>query len=104
MFELGQPLHAFDADTIESAIRVGFAGDGEQFQTLDGVTRMLAGTDLLIHDGNVPIALAGVMGGAATEVTDNTTRVLLEAASFQPLLVRRTAKRLNLASEASLRF
>ncbi|HEY1551798.1 MAG TPA: phenylalanine--tRNA ligase subunit beta [Kofleriaceae bacterium] len=104
MFELGQPLHAFDADTIKSAIRVGFAGEGEQFQTLDGVTRMLGGNDLLIHDGATPIALAGVMGGAATEVKATTTRVLLEAASFQALLVRRTAKRLNLPSEASLRF
>jgi phenylalanyl-tRNA synthetase beta chain len=104
MFELGQPLHAFDADTIKSAIRVGFAGDGDRFQTLDGITRMLGGNDLLIKDGGTPIALAGVMGGAATEVTDRTTRVLLESACFQALLVRRTAKRLNLPSEASLRF
>jgi phenylalanyl-tRNA synthetase beta chain len=105
MFELGQPLHAFDAATLKArTIGVSFASDGERLKTLDGVDRVLVATDLLIRDGDRGVALAGVMGGLDTEVTDGTTRVLLEAASFKPLLVRRTARRLGLHSEASHRF
>jgi phenylalanyl-tRNA synthetase beta chain len=105
MFELGQPLHAFDLDTLKTrVIAVNRAGDSEKFTTLDGVERTLVKTDLVIRDGDRGIALAGVMGGAETEVTDKTTRVLLESASFAPLLVRRTARRLGLHSEASHRF
>jgi phenylalanyl-tRNA synthetase beta chain len=105
MFELGQPLHAFDAATLEtSRIGIASAADGERFKTLDGVDRTLVPGDLLIRDGARGIALAGVMGGAHTEVTASTTRVLLESASFEPLLVRRTARRLGLHSEASHRF
>jgi phenylalanyl-tRNA synthetase beta chain len=105
MFELGQPLHAFDQDTLlSSTIRVSPAADGEKFKTLDGVDRTLVKTDLVIRDDERGIALAGVMGGAETEVTGKTTRVLLESASFAPLLVRRTARRLGLHSEASHRF
>ena len=105
MFELGQPLHAFDADTLTSGVvGVARANDGDKFKTLDNIERTLVKTDLMIRDGQRNIALAGVMGGAETEVTDGTRRVLLESASFKPLLVRRTARRLGLHSEASHRF
>ncbi len=105
MFELGQPLHAFDADKLKTGIiGVSSASDGERFTTLDSQERSLVRGDLMIRDGDRGIALAGVMGGMDTEVTDGTTRVLLESASFKPLLVRRTARRLNLHSEASHRF
>jgi phenylalanyl-tRNA synthetase beta chain len=105
MFELGQPLHAFDAHTLTSGtIGVTPAGDGEKFTTLDGVVRTLLPGDLMIRDAARGIALAGVMGGLDTEVTDRTTRVALESASFLPLAVRRTARRLGLHSEASHRY
>lgn len=105
MFELGQPLHAFDAHTLTAgSIGVGPASDGEKFTTLDGVVRTLLPGDLMIRDGARGIALAGVMGGLDTEVTDRTTRVALESASFLPLSVRRTARRLGLHSEASHRY
>lgn len=105
MFELGQPLHAFDADKLQTKlIGVTPAADGEKFTTLDNVERTLVKTDLVIRDGDRGIALAGVMGGMDTEVTDGTTRVLLESATFKPIVVRRTARRLGLHSEASQRF
>ena len=105
MFELGQPLHAFDANTLHAGVLgISHAGDSEEFTTLDGVKRTLVKNDLMIRDGDRGIALAGVMGGLDTEVTDKTTRVLLESASFSPLSVRRTARRLGLHSEASHRF
>jgi len=105
LFELGTPLHAFDAAMLTSGvIGVTAAKDGEAFTTLDNIARTLLPGDAVIRDGAKPIALAGVMGGLDTEVTAATTRVLLESASFQPLAIRRTAKRLDLPSEASLRF
>lgn len=105
MFETGQPLHAFDAATLTSGtIGVTPAADGEPFTTLDNVARTLVPGDLVIRDGSRAIALAGVMGGLDTEVTAQTARVLLEAASFRAVTVRRTARRLALRSEASLRF
>ncbi len=105
MFELGQPLHAFDADTLTSGVvGISHAKDGEEFTTLDDVKRTLIPGDLMIRDGAKGIALAGVMGGVDTEVTDKTTRVLLESASFKPILIRKTARRLGLHSEASHRF
>nr|MBA2542220.1 phenylalanine--tRNA ligase subunit beta [Deltaproteobacteria bacterium] len=105
MFELGQPLHAFDADTLNAGvINVTPAHDGEVFKTLDNIERTLVPGDLMIRDGVRGVALAGVMGGLDTEVTSKTTRVLLEAASFLPIAVRRTARRLGLHSEASHRF
>jgi phenylalanyl-tRNA synthetase beta chain len=105
MFELGQPLHAFDAGTLTSGtIGVSYAGAGEKLTTLDGTERTLLPGDLVIRDGERGVALAGVMGGLETEVTERTTRILLEAASFSPLAVRRTARRLGLHSEASHRF
>jgi phenylalanyl-tRNA synthetase beta chain len=104
MFELGQPLHAFDADLLEGGIVVRAAQAGERITTLDDVDRPLEPSDLVICDRRGPIALAGVMGGARTEVSERTTRVLLESAHFAPQRIRRTARRVNLHSESSHRF
>ena len=104
MLELGQPLHAFDYGRVEGAIGVRLARAGERLTTLDGEDRALSPDTLLITDGRGPIALAGVMGGASTEVTAETTAVLLEAATFEPASIRRTSTRLRLRSEASSRF
>jgi len=105
MFELGQPLHAFDAATMTSGtIGISYAADGEQLTTLDGTVRTLVPGDLVIRDGQRGVALAGVMGGLDTEITGKTSQVLLESASFRPLSVRRTARRLGLHSEASHRY
>lgn len=105
MLELGQPTHAFDADRLQgNTITVRPAQPGERLTTLDEVERVLEPTDLVIADDRQAIALAGVMGGAATEVGDSTTRILLESAAFHPVGVRRTAQRLALRSEASARF
>ncbi|MEZ4402221.1 MAG: phenylalanine--tRNA ligase subunit beta [Kofleriaceae bacterium] len=106
LFELGQPLHAFDWQTLAAPPRIGVrrADAGERLTTLDEVERTLAADDLVITDGSGPIALAGVMGGRATEVSATTTRVLLESASFEARSIRRTARRCGLSSEASQRF
>jgi phenylalanyl-tRNA synthetase beta chain len=105
MLETGQPLHAFDLDRLPTCkIVVRPAQETTKFTTLDGVERELAAEDLLICDGDAPIAVAGVMGGTNSEVTLETRSVLLESANFDPLAVRRTAKRLGLHSEASHRF
>ncbi len=104
MLELGQPLHAFDLDTVRGEVGVRVAREGETLRTLDGVDRTLAADTLLITDESGPVALAGVMGGERTEVTSGTTRILLEAARFDPVSVRRTSSRLALRSEASSRF
>jgi phenylalanyl-tRNA synthetase beta chain len=104
MLEAGHPLHAFDADKVEGGIEVRLARAGETLVTLDGVERKLEPTDLVIADAHKPLALAGVMGGASSEVTPATKRVLLEAATFHPATIRKTAKRLGLSSEASYRF
>jgi phenylalanyl-tRNA synthetase beta chain len=105
MFELGQPLHAFDFSRLTGArIAVRRAAAGERLVTLDEVERTLTPEDLLICDDGGPVALAGVMGGASTEVSGDTRRVLLECASFAPGVIRRAARRLGLHSEASHRF
>jgi phenylalanyl-tRNA synthetase beta chain len=115
LWELGQPLHAFDLDTLEApppstpmgqaaTIVVRLAAAGEKLTTLDGVERELLTTDLVIADATRAVALAGVMGGLATEVTASTRRVLLESAHFDRSSVRRTAKRLGLHTDASHRF
>jgi phenylalanyl-tRNA synthetase beta chain len=105
MIERGQPLHAFDYDRLSSKeIVVRRAGAESTFTTLDGQTRQLQPEDLMICSGEVPVAIAGIMGGADTEVTLSTQRILLESAWFNPSSVRRTAKRLGLRSEASYRF
>ncbi len=104
LLELGQPLHAFDASTLTGGITVRRAVDGEKLTTLDGVDRALVADDVVIADESGPIALAGVMGGAATEVGDATTDVLLESACFSPVAVLRCARRYKLFSEAARRF
>jgi phenylalanyl-tRNA synthetase beta chain len=105
MLETGQPLHAFDLDLLPARhIAVRPAGCPITFTTLDGNERELMTEDLLIWDGDVRVALAGVMGGINSEVSGNTTSILLESASFDPTTIRRTAKRLALHSEASHRF
>jgi phenylalanyl-tRNA synthetase beta chain len=105
LLEYGQPLHAFDLDRIGGAtIVVRTAKAGERLTTLDGKERTLHPDDLLICDASAPLVLAGVMGGASSEVTDKTTRVLLECATFQPTTVRRSSKRHALHTESSHRF
>lgn len=105
MLEYGQPLHAFDADKLaDDRIEVRLAQAGEKLVTLDDVERELDPHMLVIADGEKPIALAGVMGGANSEVTSTTTRIALESAKFSGNSVRRTSRQLGLRSEASLRF
>ena len=105
MMELGQPLHAFDFSLLrEHRIVVRRANDGDQFTTLDGQVRTLMGSDLVICDGVGPVALAGVMGGGNSEVSQETTDILLESAYFNPTTIRRTSKRLGLHTESSHRF
>ena len=104
MLELGQPLHGYDLDTLAGGITVRRASAGEKLQTLDGKTRDLHVEDLLITDESGPIGLAGVMGGGTTEMTAATRNVLLEAATFDPVTIARTARRHKLPSEASRRF
>ncbi|REJ26704.1 phenylalanine--tRNA ligase subunit beta [Caldibacillus debilis] len=105
MLEYGQPLHAFDYDRFGSKeVVVRRAKDGEQLVTLDGVTRTLNENHLVITNGKEPVALAGVMGGADSEVTAETTTVLLESALFAGSVVRRASKDLQLRSESSSRF
>jgi phenylalanyl-tRNA synthetase beta chain len=105
MLELGQPLHAFDATKLEGAeIRVRFANEGEKIATLDGKERTLSARMLVIADAQQPVAIAGVMGGAGSEVDEATTDLVLEAAYFRPATVRWTSKRLGLSSDSSYRF
>ncbi len=106
MMEYGQPLHAFDFDTLaQKKIVVRCPAENEMtFTTLDGSERQLEAETMMICDGDKPVAVAGVMGGLNSEVTDKTTTVLLESACFNPVSVRRTARRLGLSSEASYRF
>lgn len=105
MLELGQPMHAFDFDKIEGKkIIVRRAKEGEVLTTLDGQQRTLTSDMLVIADADKPVAIAGIMGGANSEVSDNTTTILLESANFNRGSVRLTAKALGLRTEASSRF
>lgn len=104
MLELGNPIHGYDLDKLTGGITVRRARAGEKLETLDGTVRTLDAEDLLITDDSGPIGLAGVMGGAATEMTDATTNVLIEAAIFDQVSIARTARRHKLPSEASRRF
>jgi len=105
MWELGQPLHAFDCDLLGGAkIIVRRARDGESITTIDEQPRILTTDDLAIADAKVPVAIAGVMGGAETEVHAGTRNVLLESAHFSPTSVRLTAQRHGMQTEASYRF
>jgi phenylalanyl-tRNA synthetase beta chain len=104
MHELGQPMHAYDADAIpDGKIVVRRAREGEPLETLDHEKRTLDGRMLVIADAKQAIGLAGIMGGASTEVTESTSRVILESAIFHGPIIRNTARRLGLRSEASLR-
>jgi phenylalanyl-tRNA synthetase beta chain len=105
LLELGQPMHAFDRQRLDGGqIRVRTARRGEQLRTLDGQQRELTPETLVIADAVKPVALAGVMGGADSEVAAETTSIVFESAHFDPLSVRRTSKRLGLKTEASMRF
>lgn len=105
MLEAGQPLHAFDLDTLEDrTIIVRRAREGESIVTIDGDDRKLTPDMLVIADKNRPVAVAGVMGGVQTEITERTKNTLLESAHFNPRNLRRTAINLGMKSEASLRF
>jgi phenylalanyl-tRNA synthetase beta chain len=104
LFELGQPLHAFDASKITGQLRVRPAAEGENFHALDGKHYKLPAGSLVIADAKAPAALAGVMGGESTGVTESTTEILLEAAYFEPSRIRRASRALGLFSDSSYRF
>ena len=104
MLETGQPIHAYDADLLDGPIVVRKAAEGEKLTTLDDVVRPLHPDDLLITDASGPIGLAGVMGGATTELSFSTRNVVIEAAHFDAMTIARTSRRHKLSSEASRRF
>ena len=104
MLELGQPTHAFDADKLKGGINVRLARNGEKFLALDGKTYSLKPDNLVVADQARSVGIAGVMGGEETGVTETTKSILLESAYFLPASVRRTARNLNLPSDASYRF
>ena len=104
MLEYGQPLHFFDYDKLGSKVLVRNAKDKEEITTLDNKKRVLTSNDIVITDTFKPVCIAGVMGGIDTEVTDDTKTILLESAIFDSVSIRNTASRLNLRSEASIRY
>jgi phenylalanyl-tRNA synthetase beta chain len=104
MLELGQPTHAFDADKLKGAINVRLAREAEKFLALDGKNYSLKPDNCVVADQERPVGIGGVMGGEETGVTDSTKNILLEAAYFLPASIRRTARELNLPSDASYRF
>lgn len=100
----GQPIHAFDSDKLGNRIKVRLAEKNEKIVTLDNIERNLQESDLVIADGVTPVAIAGVMGGQRTEVTNDTKNIVLEVAIFDPRAIRATSLKLGLRSEASIRF
>ena len=104
MLEFGQPLHFFDKNRLGNKIVVRNANDNEEIITLDGVTRKLTNKDIVITDGEKPVCIAGVMGGENTDVIDSTKDILIESAIFDAVSIRNTAQKLNLKSEASIRY
>ncbi len=104
MLEFGQPLHFFDKDKLGNKIVVRNAKDNETITTLDGKERVLSSDDIVITDGEKPVCIAGVMGGENTEVDENTKNILIESAIFDPVSIRYTARKLELPSEASIRY
>ena len=104
MLEIGQPMHAFDADEVSDGISVRHAKKDEAFGALDGRELKLGGDDLVIADGNGVIALAGAMGSEASGVTGKTTNIVLESAAFRAACISLTARRYGMVSEASMRF
>ena len=103
MLEVGQPLHYYDADTLNGCLEVRMAEENEKLTTLDDVERTLSSEDIVISDGKKAIGLAGVMGGAETEITENTKNIMIESAIFDNVKIRKTSKEI-LRSEASNRF
>ena len=104
MLELGQPLHAFDRHKIKGSLHLKRAGKSEKFTTLDGQIRTLDPMDLMVTDDEKPLALAGTMGGASSEITESTTEIALEAVCFDPIAVAQNSRRHKLSSEASRRL
>jgi phenylalanyl-tRNA synthetase beta chain len=104
LHELGQPLHAFDASQINGKIQVKTVASGTKFITLDGIERTLHEEDIMICDENEPLCIAGVFGGKNSGVSENTTAIFLESAYFNPVAIRKTAKRHGLSTDASFRF
>lgn len=104
MNTVGLPIHCFDADKIEGAIIVRDAYEGETFTDLFGATHSLKTTDLVIADEKKILALAGVIGGLESGITENTKNIIVELANFDPVVVRKTGTRLGLRTEAELRF
>ncbi len=104
MLELGQPLHAFDADKISGGLSIKRAGASQKFTTLDGQERVLDPDDLMVWDDKKPLALAGTMGGLESEITETTTRIAVEAVRFSPVAIAKNSRRHKLSSEASRRF
>ncbi len=104
LHELGQPLHAFDASKINGKIKIKTVAAGTKFTTLDDVVRDLHDEDLMICDDNGPLCIAGVFGGKNSGITNNTTTIFLESAYFNPISIRKTAKRHSLSTDASFRF
>ncbi len=103
MLETGQPLHFYDADKLGKVLGARNATNGEKITTLDNQVRILTSDDIVITNGKIPVALAGVMGGLDTEIDENTKNVVIECAIFNPINIRRTSKKL-LRSEASIRY
>ncbi|MBU6263835.1 MAG: phenylalanine--tRNA ligase subunit beta, partial [Actinomycetales bacterium] len=101
MMELGQPLHAFDADKIEGGLEIRRAGDSKKLKTLDGIERNLNSDDLVVADAKSVLALAGTMGGEESEITDATTRIAVEAVRFDAISIAKNSRRHKLSSEAS---
>ena len=104
MLELGQPLHAFDKSKIKGGLTIKRAGKAQPFTTLDGQVRQLDADDLMVCDDDQPLALAGTMGGASSEISESTTEIALEAVRFDPVCVARNSRRHKLSSEASRRL
>ena len=102
MHEMGEPMHAFDADKIQGSIEVRYAREGEKIVTIDHKERILNPQTLVIADSTGPIAIAGIMGGLATEISDTTTEIIIEAANFEPTGIRRTSKYLGLRTDGSV--
>lgn len=104
MLEYGQPLHFFDKDKLGNNILVRLAKENEPIKTLDGIDRLLTEKDIVITDGTKPVCIAGVMGGENTDVDETTKNILIESAIFDAVSIRYTSSRLNLKSEASIRY
>ena len=104
MLELGQPLHAFDKSKIKGGLTIKRAGKAQPFTTLDGQVRQLDPDDLMVFDDQQPLALAGTMGGASSEISETTTEIALEAVRFDPMCVAKNSRRHKLSSEASRRL